>query len=303
MSLNENENVGKKKGKSKIKLIIGILAVIIVLAVVVSVVKSSNQSNNTPQLASEAYPYDESDEYNTDDESDSTENYTIDPYEIIQDVIVDINDNKYYIKLDTSYNKTVDGVQLTYRGGSDPFSDNEYNTNGLYATLPNGDDIDILFDVDISNFNSTGEVTVTPSENSLTYTEPSVTYKASTCDYLSDAGMINDNDYNTMKKYALKVYAEASDKSMGGKFYKTYFHMWDENNISYDKQVGGCLEFMFSYTHNGTKYYQAVGFNQLKITEDGEICNFEYVKEKNLDLNDMIDIDDYKSSEYVVVEG
>ncbi len=307
MNLNENENVGKKKGKSKVKLIISILAVIIVLAVVVSVVKSANNKNNdTPPLASEAYPYDESDEYNTDDESDSTENCTIDPYEIIQDVIVDINDNKYYIKFDTSYNKTVDGIQFTYKGGSYPFGDNEYNPNGLYATLPNGEEVDISYTVDISSFNSTGEVTVTPSESNsyyLTYTEPSATYQASTCDYLSDASMISDSDYDMLKEYALKVYAEASDKTMGGKFYKTYFHMWSGNSISYNKQVGGCLDFMFSYVHEGNRYYEAVGFNKLKITESGEICNLEYVKEKNMILNDMIDIDDYKSSEYVVVEG
>ncbi len=307
MNLNENENVGKKKGKSKVKLIISILAVIIVLAVVVSVVKSANNKNNdTSPLASEAYPYDESDEYNTDDESDSTENCTIDPYEIIQDVIVDINDNKYYIKFDTSYNKTVDGIQFTYKGGSYPFGDNEYNPNGLYATLPNGEEVDISYTVDISSFNSTGEVTVTPSESNsyyLTYTEPSATYQASTCDYLSDASMISDSDYDMLKEYALKVYAEASDKTMGGKFYKTYFHMWSGNSISYNKQVGGCLDFMFSYVHEGNRYYEAVGFNKLKITESGEICNLEYVKEKNMILNDMIDIDDYKSSEYVVVEG
>ena len=309
MSLNDDKNTKMKKGNSKIKIIIGILAVIVVLAIVVSVVKSANNKNNdTPPLASETYPYDENGEYDTDayDESTDTKNCTIDPYEIIQDVIVDINDNKYYIKFDTSYNKTVDGIQLTYKGESYPFGDNEYNTNGLYATLPNGEEIDISYTVDISSFNSTGEVTVTPSESNsyyLTYTEPSATYQASTCDYLSDASMISDSDYDMLKEYALKVYAEASDKTMGGKFYKTYFHMWDGSSISYDEQVGGCLDFMFSYVHEGNRYYEAVGFNQLKITESGEICNLAYVKEKNMKLNDMIDIVDYKSSEYVVVEG
>lgn len=293
-SASESKNNNKKDKKSKVKIIIGIVAVLLVLIVAVSISKSGNKNQEKIPAASEMYPIGEDMGYDSDDNDDSNEcSYTIDPYEVIQEIVVDINDNKAYIKFDTSYNKEKDGIKLIYSGDTDP-----YDGNGLLVKLPDGTNYNVSYDVDILSFNSTGKVTVTPSaSNEIVFTKPSATFDAITCDYLTDPSKIKDSDYKLLKEHANKVYAEASEKTDNGKYYKTYFSMQNSTGVEY-----GRIEFMYSYVHEGQTYYQSVAFEELKITENGDLCNISYTKEKGIKLIDLIDIDNYQNSKYVEVK-
>jgi hypothetical protein len=202
---------------------------------------------------------------------------TINPFDMIDTVIVDVTDNKCYLEKNENYNENVDGFTVRYYGddGDLQIVNSENNVVGT-----------ISYYTDLGIYNSTGKVRLTLScEDENTYISSGVKispiiYEADaiTCNFVNDLSQISDEDFEKMKNIAIDEFTTMYPLANYECTYFGYDKAGEGNkNWGWDDGHFNQLKFAFSYVESGTTYYECVNFYDLKVSENGTICNYDEV--------------------------
>lgn len=218
---------------------------------------------------------------------------TVDPFKVVKSMIFDETSDKCYFEIDTSYNEEIDGVKLAYSGESHTYSD----TVEVKVTNQSGED---LFTYSLSynfdTFVSTGKVKVyvknpgysedgqeqAPDEkmyqdNGVVFSSVNKEYDAIKCNFVKKADEISEEDYKAFEEAATEDVRNTYPLAKLERVYWGYDGNGDGGNF-----IGGTsgghfnhIRFAYSYNVNGYNNIACVNYYDLKITEDGKICNFE----------------------------
>lgn len=275
------------KNSSKLPIIVSV--VIIILAIIVGI--GIHYIKNNPENDNSDYNgYTDYSEPIMDDNSESAiDKVTIDPFSFINNIVVDTSNNDYWFNVNQKYHETINGVDVAFSGADKTFYNSEDNSFGLQFTAANGEQLGpFQYSCDISNYMETGIVTVTIEtdidllESNGIYIE-STTFEANTieCHYVKDASEVSDADFNTMKEYADLDYLSQNSEA---KYFGTYFGYNSSGDSTtgdgdmFTREIGEKAFNVLKFTYVDNGYYECDTLYNLKITDDGRICNLEEVE-------------------------
>lgn len=279
-------NPPRKSKFGKLPVILSI--VIILLAIIIGVIIYCF-NNNSESKNSDYNDMDYSESVMDGDTDSKPDTVNIDPFAFINSVVIDPSNNSYWFDLNQKYHETIGGVEIAFSGEDKTFFSPE-DSFGLQFTAANGEQLDTLYSCDISNYMEDGTVTVTMeydkdffASNGINIESATFNPKTMECHYVDDADKVSDTDFNAMKEYADRDFLSQCPEYT---YYGTYFgYNPSGDSVSGDGDMftmsvseKAFNVFKFTYVDNG--YYECDTLYNLKITDDGRICNLEEVKQQ-----------------------
>lgn len=272
-----------------------IVAIAVIIAVVIIGIFIHNSKNDAYSVNNQ------SSDYSEDTSNDATQEIvTINPFEAIDKVILDKSDEeeRILLKMNSDYKVTNSNFSIEYVGTDDGYETEQDN----YLSVKNANDIEIAalyFRCDSDTYVSTGKVTVHIYDDDYgdnghyiedEYLElglqfSSTEYKTEPihCDYASSADDISSDILDKMKDNATEIVK--ADYPLAT-LQKTYFGYdeYGKGNYTYNGIEGwhggytNEVKIAFSFTEGGHNYVVCINFYNLKITDDGEICNLNTIE-------------------------
>lgn len=220
------------------------------------------------------------------------ETVVIDPFEIIASVDFDLVDRTASINYNNEYNKTFGEYSVRY-------IQSEYSTPELEIIDADKNTIThIYYNTDSDAYSSTKKITVNAEIESEDYADRGIVispivkeYKPLTCDYLTNADDIKQEDFEKLKERAV---SEINNKD--GKLLKTYF-LYDKNGTQRNNTFN---EIVFVYAYNNFFGYNVsdISVKNVKIDNNKDLVDidslyfyrtsgtFESLKDLEADLKD-----------------
>lgn len=272
--------------------IIVVIAIAIVIAIII--ICASIHGNNKSDENSENNQY--PNYYESTHSEEIQETITINPFDVIEKVIIDTTDDNVYVKMNPNYKVTNSNFSIEYVGTDNGYKEADYD-NYLSVKNATGSEIaKLYFRCNLDTYISTEKVLVGVYDDfgdshyiedeystlGLQFSPTEYKIDAIECHYVSSSNDISADILDEMKKKATETMKEQYPLAT---LQKTYFGYDDYGKGNYiyngiEGWHGGYtneVKIAFSYTEDGHNYVACVNFYNLKIADDGEICNYNEI--------------------------